>query len=115
MAREGEQRELVRPGRPEFSFAVPTVAFEPPSRRSSKGPIVRNHGLTGLLARSSIAVCAKTEVPLLIGRRRADYSTHLGSAGPKIPASSKSDASWLRHAQVGDGRPSVNDLLTIAT
>src|SRR5450755_1513909 len=39
--------DLVRPSRPEFSFAGPTVAFEHPVRRSSKGPIVRSHGMTG--------------------------------------------------------------------
>jgi hypothetical protein len=39
--------DLVRPSRPEFSFAGPTVAFEHPGRRSSKGPIVRSHGMTG--------------------------------------------------------------------
>jgi hypothetical protein len=42
---------------------------------------------------SSIAAWAKIEVPPLIDRRRADSSAQLGSASPKIPASSKPDAS----------------------
>jgi hypothetical protein len=37
-----------------------------------------------------------------------------GAMAAFMVVSSKSDASWLLHAQVGDGRPSVNDLLTIA-